>query len=116
MLLNDLIMITYSELTRIREVLRFGYTPTLSSPSKIIFDKTTGDMYVVLYLLKFKLKLITHSKISGFSWAAPIQPDTEWNDYNFVKFSLVLISPKQDKDFPTMANDLKDIQNNGWRW
>lgn len=57
-----------------------------------------------------------HSKISGFSWAAPIQPETEWNDYNFVKFTLVLISPRQDKDFPTMANDLKDVQNNGWRW
>lgn len=81
------------------EVLRFGYTPTLSSPSKIILDKTTGDI-----------------KISGFSWAAPIQPDREWKDYNFVKFTLVLISPKQDKDFPTLANDLKDVQNNGWRW
>ncbi|KAJ5869193.1 hypothetical protein N7455_004134 [Penicillium solitum] len=81
------------------EVLCFGYKPILSTPSKIILDKITGDI-----------------KISGFSWAAPIQPETEWNDYNFVKFTLVLISPRQDKDFPTMANDLKDVQNNGWRW
>ncbi|KAJ9488773.1 hypothetical protein VN97_g4529 [Penicillium thymicola] len=81
-----------------REVLRFGYKPAFSSPSKIILDKTTGDI-----------------KISGFRQAIPIQPRTEWNDFSFVQFFLVLISPEQDKDYSSMANDLKDVKNSGWR-
>ncbi|KAJ5413462.1 hypothetical protein N7465_005767 [Penicillium sp. CMV-2018d] len=82
------------------EVLRFGYMPILSTPSKIIVDKATGDI-----------------KVSGFSWAARIRPeDKEWRDHHFVKFSLVLIGPDREKNFPAIANDLKDVLNNGWRW
>ncbi|KUM63788.1 hypothetical protein ACN42_g3295 [Penicillium freii] len=86
------------------EVLRFGYMPIMSTPSKIILDKTTGDMYALF-------------KVSGFSWAARIRPeDKEWKDYNFMMFSLVLIDQDREKDFPTIVNDLKDVLNNGWRW
>ncbi|KAJ5193156.1 hypothetical protein N7449_004358 [Penicillium cf. viridicatum] len=81
------------------EVLKFGYEPTRPSPSKIILDKTTGNI-----------------KISGFSWAARIDPDPRWEDYNFALFFLVLIDTTRDKFHPIMAEDIKHAESNGWRW
>ncbi|CRL23310.1 unnamed protein product [Penicillium camemberti] len=81
------------------EVLKLGYQPILASPSKIILDKTTGDI-----------------KISGFRRAARIDPDPQWKDYNFVMFLLVLNSTARDKYHPVMAEDIKHAESNGWRW
>ncbi|CAI7663665.1 unnamed protein product [Penicillium palitans] len=92
------------------------------------FDKQDGNDlapggYIMYLSLPFSRRQIirdkfkkAYTKISGFSWADRIQPERQWKDYDFVKFTLVLISPKQDKKFPALASDLQDVQNNGWRW
>ncbi|KAJ5832816.1 hypothetical protein N7474_001127 [Penicillium riverlandense] len=85
--------------TAYKKVLSFGYQPFMPRPSKIILDKSTGDV-----------------KISGFRGAAIIHPDPKWKDYNFVMFALVLISSKRDEYLPNMAKDLQLDPSNGWRW
>ncbi|KAJ5598206.1 hypothetical protein N7537_008290 [Penicillium hordei] len=66
----------YGHLTRPRAGLRFGYELSRTTASKIILNKTTDDV-----------------KVSGFRQANRISPDTKWDDYNFVRFLLVLNSP-----------------------
>ncbi|KAJ5129481.1 uncharacterized protein N7515_005520 [Penicillium bovifimosum] len=79
--------------------LRFGYELSLATAPKIILDKATGDV-----------------KISGFRRAGRIPRNTGWDDYNFVMFFLVLTSPARYQYIPTMANDLKQGEGNGWIW
>lgn len=70
----------------------------------------------MLYPITRNFMLITCSKISGFSRAARIPRNTQWKDYNFVMFLLVLNSPTRDKYHPVMAEDIKYEEKAGWRW
>ncbi|KAJ5788857.1 uncharacterized protein N7518_005868 [Penicillium psychrosexuale] len=84
-----------------RKLLKFGYEPILSDPSKIIMDKATLDV-----------------KISGFKWAERVDTDTKdtkWTRINFASFSLALISSNDDRYLPDLANDLRRDAK-GWRW
>ncbi|CAG8887299.1 unnamed protein product [Penicillium egyptiacum] len=47
------------------------------------------------------------TKVSGFRRADRISPDTKWDDYNFVRFLLVLNSPARYKYLSIKAKDLK---------
>ncbi|KAJ5951317.1 uncharacterized protein N7479_009730 [Penicillium vulpinum] len=97
----------YSQRERIRkkfkmaytEVLRLGYELSRTTASKIILNKTTDDV-----------------KVSGFRRADRIPPDTQWDDYNFVRFLLVLNSPARYKYLSIKAKDLKSEQNSRWKW
>ncbi|KAJ5996320.1 hypothetical protein N7522_007980 [Penicillium canescens] len=81
------------------EVMKFGYEPILATSSKIILNKDTGDV-----------------KISGFSRAVRIDPDTKWTDHFFVIFYLVLSPFMCDKRLPNLATDLQLDEKTGWRW
>jgi hypothetical protein len=106
----------YFELTVISEVMKFGYEPMLTTSSKIILNKDTGDVYALRYPLQPHANDSTRSKISGFSRAVRIDPDTKWTDHFFVLFDLVLSSSMCDKRLPNLATDLQLDEKTGWRW
>jgi hypothetical protein len=96
--------------------MKSGYKPIPTTTSKIIVNKDTGDVYALRYLLQPRANDSTRSKISGFKWAAPMDPDTKWTDHFFVIFYLVLSSSMGDKRLPNLATDLQLDEKTGWRW
>ncbi|KAI2735740.1 hypothetical protein DTO013E5_7121 [Penicillium roqueforti] len=68
---------------------KHGYLPRMSTMSKIIYEKATGNMH-----------------FSGFSRAGRTDANEEWHDKYYVLFRLAKPSPKTDW--------VKDLT--GWTW
>ena len=92
---------------KIRKLKKYGYLPRMSTMSKIIYDKATGNICTLYPFLSgehYKLTEIRH--FSGFSRAGRTDTNEEWHDKYYVLFRLAKPSPKTDW--------VKDTT--GWTW
>lgn len=63
----------------------------MATLSKIIFDKSTGKMYVLSIVLALNTEyheLIISRHISGFGLAGRVDPNQKWSDTKYVQFRL----------------------------
>ncbi|KAJ5465563.1 hypothetical protein N7530_009350 [Penicillium desertorum] len=83
-----------------RRFLLCGYMPSMAGPSKIIYDKSSGQMH-----------------ICGFKHACPFDEPQQWDDVNYFQYGLIQPS---DSPFdwegtpPETADWFED--GNGWTW
>lgn len=90
--------------------------PCMAGPSKIIYDKSSGQMYVYARLsMDYDLTISRH--ICGFKSASPFDEPQQWDDVNYFQYGLIQPS---DSPFywegtpPGTADWIKDA--NGWTW
>lgn len=88
----------------------------MAGPSKIIYDKSSGQMYVYARLsMDYDLTISRH--ICGFKSASPFDEPQQWDDVNYFQYGLIQPS---DSPFywegtpPGTADWIKDA--NGWTW
>lgn len=79
----------------------------MSTMSKIIYDKATGNMYALLVIQYRTLKLIPIRHFSGFSRAGRTDTNDEWHDKHYVLFRLA----KPSLTTTDWADD-----TTGWTW
>jgi hypothetical protein len=71
-----------------RQILSRGTEPGFSSISKIIYDQSTGMLYVRIFVEIYVFILTDYSRISGFRQVWPIPDELEWTNSNYVAYGL----------------------------
>ncbi|CAI7634572.1 unnamed protein product [Penicillium glandicola] len=77
-----------------------GYMPCMAGPSKIIYDKSSGQMH-----------------ICGFKLASPFDEPQQWGDINYFQYGLIQPSDSRfdwEGTPPETADWIEDV--NGWTW
>ncbi|CAG7931453.1 unnamed protein product [Penicillium olsonii] len=77
-----------------------GYMPCMAGPSKIIYDKSSGQMH-----------------ICGFKLASPFDEPQQWDKINYFQYGLIQPSDSRfdwEETPPETADWIEDI--NGWTW
>ncbi|KAJ5970800.1 uncharacterized protein N7479_000718 [Penicillium vulpinum] len=77
-----------------------GYMPCMAGPSKIIYDKSSGQMH-----------------ICGFKLASPFDESQQWGDTHYFQYGL--IQPSNNRFYwegtpPETTDWIEDV--NGWTW
>ena len=77
----------------------------MSTSTKIIYDESTGTMYVILYIFLSIIgdltigadsRSIIYRHISGFRMAAPVPSSQKWSNAYYVSYGLAKRSRKTD--------------------
>ncbi|KAJ6127117.1 hypothetical protein N7523_002729 [Penicillium sp. IBT 18751x] len=84
---------------------KYGYLPRMSTMSKMVYDKATGEM-CALSVVEWRTVLTEIRHFSGFSRAGRTDTNEEWHDKYYVLFRLAKPSPTTD-----WAKD-----TTGWTW
>lgn len=75
------------KLTNLGELKRHGWQPGLPILQKIIYDESTGDLYVI-YAIENQNRLIIFRHIAGFRGPERFDPGEKFSDLTFVLWRL----------------------------
>jgi hypothetical protein len=90
----------------------------MAGPSKIIYDKSSGQMYVYARIIHVKYGNLTTSRhICGFKLASPFDEPQQWSKNDYYLYGL--IQPSHHLFYwegtpPDKADWIEDV--NGWIW
>ena len=83
----------------IRQLIRCGIEPCMATTSNLIYDETTGKMFVIFRLqeiLRALIFILFRRHISGFRMASPVDSSQKWSNTKYVTYGLAKRSRKTD--------------------